>query len=221
MPDPVRVLDLFCGAGGATRGYQRAGWQVVGNDHIVQPNYCGSDFILGDALQLVRQLLRGHNIQGWLLSDFDLIHASPPCQRFSLGAIWRGTSQDHPDLIAKTRDLLQNTGLPYVIENVPRAPLTASLMLCGTMFGLHIIRHRIFEIWPPTFWLTPPCAHNGTVKAGDYVTVAGHGGDGSNAGPVWAEAMGIDWMTKDELAEAIPPAYTEWLGRRIAEADRA
>lgn len=202
-----RLLDAFCGAGGCSVGYHRAGFDVVGVDIVPQKNY-PFEFHQGDALEFIERHGR----------EFDVIHASPPCQAFSLGSIWRGTANTHPSMITETRDSLLSTGKPFIIENVQRAPLRASLMLCGTMFaGLNVIRHRYFEIEPIMMLLTPPCAHNGTVKNGDYVTCAGHGGDGSNAYAVWADAMKIDWMSKDELSQAIPPAYTEWIGRRMLE----
>jgi len=113
--------------------------------------------------------------------------------------------------------VLESTLKPYVIENVREAPLNATLMLCGTMFNLGVIRHRYFEIYPIWLMLAPPCNHNGSVKGGEYVTVAGHGGDGIAKYSVWCEAMGIDWMTKTELTQAIPPAYTEFIGRRLLE----
>lgn len=204
----MRLLDLFCGAGGAAVGYYHAGFdEIVGVDHKPQPRY-PFEFVQADAIEYCRE----HG------SEFGLIHASPPCQRFSVGAILRGTSDTHPDLIADTRDALLGTGIPYVIENVRRAPLNATMMLCGTMFGLGVIRHRNFEIFSILSVLTPPCNHQGTVKGGQYVTVAGHGGDGCARYDMWCEAMGIDWMTKKELTEAVPPAYTEWLGRRILAA---
>lgn len=196
-----RILDLFCCQGGAGMGYSLAGFEVVGVDIQPQPRY-PFDFHQGDALEFAAKYG----------SDFDAIHASPPCQAYSLGALWRGTKENHPDLVDPTRQALQATGRPYIIENVPGAPLRKTVMLCGTMFGLKVIRHRHFEIHPDLAFITPPCVHRGRVRDGHYVTVAGHGGDGSNAYPVWADAMGIDWMDKYGLSQAIPPAYTSFLG---------
>jgi len=147
----VRLLDLFCGAGGATRGYQEAGFYVVGVDIEPQPNYCGDEFEQADALQVLHLLDP---------REFDAIHASPPCQRYSKSTAWRGDRQDHPDLIAPVRDALNETGLPWVIENVRQAPISACFMLCGSMFNLGMRRHRFFETnWAPLI-LTQPCQHN-------------------------------------------------------------
>ena len=211
----TRLLDLFCGAGGAAMGYHRAGFdEIVGVDIKPQPHY-PFEFVQADAMTFD-------------LSGFDAIHASPPCQAYiqrnkNLATKW-------PKLIEPVRQRLAETGLPYVIENVPGAPLDASLTLCGTMFGLLVLRHRIFETnWRPTE-CAPHCNHWGTVAAGDFAAVYAFGGKGhrgrdadgnkirgakSAAGPDWSEAMGIDWMTKRELAEAIPPAYTEFIGRQF------
>lgn len=155
--------------------------------------------------------------------QYDVIHASPPCQAFSTATKFhRGRADQHPNLIPPTRELLERLGMPYVIENVMGAPLNNPIMLCGTMFeGLKVYRHRIFETDPPIYW--PPyhnwhehrptevgrkVAHHG------WMTVAGHFTNVAKAG----EAMGIDWMTRDELAQAIPPAYTEWIGRQLLAA---
>jgi DNA (cytosine-5)-methyltransferase 1 len=201
-----RLLDGYCGAGGCTKGYQRAGFYVVGVDIEPQPHYCGDEFHQGDAIQFIRE--HGHK--------YDVISTSPPCQRYSQGTRTEARGK-HPDMVAATRAALQSAGKPYVIENVRDAPLQASLLLCGTMFGLRVIRHRYFEC-EPMLWVSPaPCAHIGTVGNGDYVTVAGHGGNGSNAYPVWCDAMRIDWMNKDELKEAIPPVYAEYIGKRLLE----
>jgi DNA (cytosine-5)-methyltransferase 1 len=204
-----KLLDTFCGGGGCSMGYHRAGFDVVGVDINPQPHY-PFEFHQADALEFIAE--HGH--------EYDVIHASPPCQAYSLGAVWRGTAQDHADLVGETRQALCTTGRPYVIENVCQAPLMNAVLLCGTMFGLRVIRHRLFECKPLLSVLTPPCQHNGTVKGGQYVTVAGHGRDGSNAYSVWCDAMGIDWMSKDELSQAIPPAYTEWIGRQLLEVMR-
>ena len=212
-----RLLDLFCGAGGAGAGYAAAGFDVVGVDLEPQPRY-PFEFWRGDALEVLVAEGRG----------FDAIHASPPCQRYSSLTRRHGASRvdGHPDLVAPTRDLLVELGLPYVIENVPGAPLRSPVMLCGSMFGLagtvagerrQLRRHRLFEspllLYPPG-----PCAHDG----GRTIGVYGHPGGKSARDRVrfggsssWREAMGISWMRVPELAEAIPPAYTEWLGRQL------
>lgn len=222
----MRLLDLFAGAGGAARGYQMAGFHVTGIDIKPQPRYGGDVFVQADALEYVA----AHG------NEYDAIHASPPCQAFTaLKSMWN--SRTHPDLIEPTRAALVAMGKPYVIENVPGAPLRASVMLCGTMFNLgvedaELRRHRYFELNFPVA-LLPPCAHyvRGRV-IGVYgghgrdrrrtVTVTGDSGgrsvrDGTQQFSVQARsvAMGIDWMTGAELSQAIPPAYTEWIGRQL------
>jgi DNA (cytosine-5)-methyltransferase 1 len=147
----VRLLDLFCGAGGAAMGYHRAGFDVVGVDHRPQPNY-PFEFIETDALTFLRE---GGPIRGW----FDAIHASPPCQAYSAGARMRnGYAKDHPRLIEPLRELLIQTGLPYVIENVPEAPLRSPMRLCGSQFGLDVRRHRAFE--SNVLLLSNGCTHD-------------------------------------------------------------
>ena len=138
-----RLLDLFCGAGGAAMGYHRAGFDVVGVDNRPQPHY-PFEFHQGDALVALDELTRGMP-KGLLGVPFDAVHASPPCQRYSAAAEIHDSSEQHPDLIEPTRHLLQAIGRPYVIENVERSPLSTSLMLCGSMFDLGVRRHRWFE----------------------------------------------------------------------------
>jgi DNA (cytosine-5)-methyltransferase 1 len=203
----LRLLDLFCCAGGATRGYQLAGFEVTGVDISYQPNYCGDEFHQGDALEYVR--MYGHM--------FDAIHASPPCQAYSLTQ--RIQNNRHPDLIAQTRGALTDTGLPYVIENVVGAPLIGAEMLCGAMFGLRTYRHRLFE--PGNgFWLTPPMhpehmarqAKMGRPVADDeYIQVVGN----FTGVKLAREVMGLPGATRDELREAIPAAYTKYVGTRL------
>lgn len=210
-----RALDLFCGAGGSARGYQDAGFYVVGVDIEEQPNYCGDLFYRADALDLE-----------WLdLSSFDLIHASPPCQRYSDLAHRNGNRHEHPDLIGPTRELLEFSGRPYVIENVEGAPLRDPVVLCGTMFpGLRVLRHRLFEtsftIEQPThpdhplvFTHDKRKAHYGKLDQDTaFVQVTG-GGNATVANK--RDAMGIDWMNGAELNEAIPPAYGKWVGEQF------
>jgi DNA (cytosine-5)-methyltransferase 1 len=206
-----RLLDLFCGAGGATRGYQLAGFHVTGVDLKPQPRYVGDVFIQADALDYLRE--HGH--------EFDVIHASPPCQAFTaLRAMYNALP--HDDLLTPTRELLKALGKPYIIENVPGALMTDYLMLCGTMFGLgtgdaELRRHRHFESDPPIY-MAPLCNHGGRV-IGVY---GGHGRDRRRIANTQdystqerREAMGIDWMTGNELSQAIPPAYTEYIGRQL------
>lgn len=213
------LLDLFCGAGGAAMGYYRAGFRtIVGVDIAPQPHYPFL-FVQDNALDYLKQY--GHN--------YDVIHASPPCQQFSrLGAIWRSRigehawSMKHPDLIGVTRDALRLTGKPYVIENVPDAPLLNPVVLCGTFFGLKVYRHRAFEC--SFFLLTPPhsphhdnCAAVGRgVSRKGFISISGQGGFGFSGGLAYArQAIGIDWTTRSELSQAIPPAYTEFIGRQL------
>jgi DNA (cytosine-5)-methyltransferase 1 len=207
-----RALDLFCGAGGASRGLQLAGFHVTGVDIKPQPRYAGEVFIQANAMTFP-------------LDGFDFIWASPPCQRYSAGAAKWGTSEDHPDLIAPVRNLLLAAGVPYVIENIaPAAPLLRDpIMLCGTMFGLGVFRHRMFE--SNTLLLAPEhMRHVGRIGDGKYHTVTGHAGgsskrDGWKGGGVadWRVAMGIDWMVGDELAEAIPPAFSRFVGEQVMQ----
>jgi DNA (cytosine-5)-methyltransferase 1 len=210
-----RLLDAFCGAGGATRGYQLAGFHVTGVDNRPQPRYCGDAFHRGDALEYIAR--HGH--------EFDAIAASPPCQRHSrLAHLPNRDMTRHPDLIAATRRQLAASGRHWVIENVPDAPLVAPFTLCGAMFGLRVYRHRCFEA--TIALLTPPHSpHRERIKPrgrgqrlgyyvgtpGEMVTCAGHLFSRA-AGSV---AMGIDWMTRDELAQAIPPAYTQFIGAQL------
>lgn len=212
----MRLLDLFSGAGGAAMGYYRAGFsEIVGIDIAPQPRY-PFQFIQADALNPPVNL-----------RDFDLIHASPPCQRFSRARSFNKMRhnidwRDYPDLLTPCREMLIDAGIPYIIENVPGAPMRIDVLLCGTMFGLRVFRHRWFEISSPlggkrTLILTPPCKHDGTVANGKYFCIVNNGGLGMTTTPyvskaVCAKAMGIDWMTRQEMTQAIPPAYTEFIG---------
>lgn len=257
-----KALDLFCGAGGATKGLQRAGFHVTGVDISPQPRYCGDIFSQADAMEFP-------------LGGYDFIWASPPCQRYTAGAKKWGTQDGHPDLIAPIRSRLLANGVPFVIENVETARpwLVDPVMLCGTQFGLGVFRHRLFECRKPGSLLnlrvTPcemckccdefacnihqahvcdcPCPpieewgfydpygkitinqlphprHDGRIGDGKYMTVTGHSG-GSSKRDGWKNgnteqakiAMGIDWMTWAEMAESIPPAFSEFIGRRVFE----
>lgn len=211
-----RLLDLFCCAGGASMGYHRAGFDVVGVDIDPQPNY-PFEFIQADAVTF-RQT---HGFDG-----FDVVHASPPCQSYSDLAKRNGNAADWPRLVNPIRDELVAWGGPYVIENVVGCDdLIAPIMLCGTMFpGLRVLRHRLFEsnlllLAPPhgkhplVFTHDKRKAHYGKLDQNiSFVQVTG-GGNCSIANA--RDAMGIDWMTKHELNEALPPAYTEFIGRDI------
>lgn len=213
----MRLLDLFCGAGGCAMGYHRAGFtEIVGVDNRPQPRYPFT-FVQADALEYLAE--HGH--------EFDAIHASPPCQRYSeanrcnKNQIRCRKAEDHPDLVDPTRLLLLAIGRPWVIENVPGAPLRDSLLLCGTMFRLKVKRHRMFEsniylhspgqrCWHPRRGLIGKSGVRGK-KIGDWISVAG-----STDRKVAAFAMGIDWMAnRHELSQAIPPAYTEFVGKQL------
>lgn len=189
-----RLLDLFCGAGGAAMGYHRAGFEVVGVDINPQPRY-PFEFHQADATT-------------YLLAGFDAIHASPLCEGFSnLNAVWQ---REYPNYIPVMRQRLQASGLPYVIENVPGAPLQRSLLLCGTMFGLQVIRHRIFES-NILLWSLGGCHHrrSGLLIFGDST---------SHSETAYREAMEVSWMrARADARKAIPPAYTEWIGRQLRQ----
>jgi DNA (cytosine-5)-methyltransferase 1 len=211
MVRAMKLLDLFCGAGGASVGYHRAGFEVVGIDIVDQPNY-PYDFIQLDALNLN---LHGADNLKFYLSGYDAIHASPPCQNYCWSTTKaRNQGKTYPDLIEPTRKLLIDSGKPYVIENVVGAPLINPTYLEGTMFGLGVIQRRLFET---NWWLPQPMyiSRKGTVKDRTYCSVAGNGGDGSNRVDDWRKAMGIYWMTRAEIKQAIPPAYTEYIGQYL------
>ena len=199
-----RLLDLFCGAGGAAMGYHRAGFEVVGVDIAPQKHY-PFEFHQADALEFCRE--HGH--------EFDAIHASPPCQRWSECTPLESRGK-HPDLIGPVRDLLVQIGKPYVIENVDgaRRMLRSPRMLCGTMFGLPIWRHRWFEL-SGVAWGPMKCRHNG-----HPVLVCGSGhGRGEAKVPQMIEVMQTPWMkVRKEVRQAIPPAYTEFIGKQLIRA---
>jgi DNA (cytosine-5)-methyltransferase 1 len=202
----ARLLDLFCGAGGAGMGYHRAGFEVVGVDIEPQKNY-PFEFHQGDALEY----LADH----W--QEFDVIHASPPCQEYTKASQqWRLAGKEYPDLVSQTREALKQTGKPYVIENVPGAPLVDPVILNGAMFGMLVHRVRLFECsFQTPFFLLPqlpkPVKMGRPIQAGEIIQPVGHF---SNV-PYAREQMGIDWMTQGELAQAIPPAYTEFIGKQL------
>ncbi len=204
-----RLLDLFCGAGGCSVGYYRAGFDVVGVDIKPQQHF-PFKFTQANALDY----LCGVNAVGG--GTFAAIHASPPCQAFTKARKLQGN--DHADLVGQTRELLEAIGLPYVIENVKGAPLRDPVMLEGQMFdGLNVHRPRLFETnWPLEVPLLRPAPPRQTKMGrppvpGEAMQVVGHFSDV----PAGREAMGIDWMTQGELAQAIPPAYTEFIGAQL------
>lgn len=209
MNDKPRILDAFCKAGGCGYGYHLAGFEVVGVDIEPQPRYPFT-FIQADAMDFIPEYA----------GDFHVIHTSPPCQKYCrLNYLHK---REYPDLLEAVRELLIATGKPYVIENVPEAPLINPLILCGTMFSLRTIRHRAFETNPPIWWPPHQCYHWGkstpkgkhsTFANGDFITITGHNFLVGEA----REVFGTPWMTQDELREAIPPAYTKWIGERLIE----
>lgn len=275
-----RLLDLFCGAGGVAKGYDLAGFDVVGCDIQAQKHY-PYPFVQADALCLLQCLLEGgfftaSDGRHYSLADFAAIHASPPCQGDTVLRHLH-KHKTYPKLTAPTRELLKATGLPYIIEGVVGAPFVDPILLCGTMFGLQtacgaeLRRHRLFELsWGLV--LTPTCQHYADRTIGVYgtgqpmagkrtVTGNGHspmdgkrvisvmGGHARDRGSelrqrktitvtgatpqqnvvrntiretfpvaVARQAMGIDWMTMKELSQAIPPAYTQFIGRQLIEA---
>ena len=217
------LVDLFCKAGGAGMGYDQAGFDVVGVDRDRQPRY-PFRFIQADALEF----LAAGGAEG-----ADAIHASPPCQlHSSMLALARatGSTKDHPELVAPVREALRATGLPYIIENVPGAPLIDPVRLCGSSFGLDVRRHRLFESNVPLE--VPACAHAWQVPRFEVrigqpnsrsggkdrknplsavVTVVGNSVIADEA----RRAMEMPWATRDDCSQAVPPAYTRWLGMQL------
>lgn len=211
MTHRPKAIDLFCGAGGASMGLSDAGYAVTGVDTHPQEHYPFA-FVRMDALEVS-------------LGGFDLVWASPPCQSFTAyRRKGHGVGDGYPDLIETVRSRLRDTGVLYVIENVPGAPLEESFQLCGSSFGLDVRRHRIFETNFPV--IPPGCNHEwqqprfapatnrtnlrSTVEVGVWrIPLA-----------VQQRAMGIDWMALEELSQAIPPAYSRWIGLRAQEARR-
>lgn len=215
MNRPV-ILDIFCGAGGAGVGYNRAGFDVVGVDIDPQPDYPFT-FVQMDAMDFLAVANT---------DEVAAIHASPPCQGYC--TLTSGTNAGRtakPKMVEVVREILDGIGKPYVIENVQGSDVRRDLTLCGEMFGLGVIRHRYFELGG---WSATPPAHvkhrgrvrgwrHGTYYDGPYLAVHGEGG-GKGSVEEWQAAMGIDWTaSRKSIAEAIPPAYTEWIGRQLME----
>lgn len=204
-----KLLDLYCGGGGAGYGYERAGFDVTGVDNAPQPKHQGR-FIQADAIEYLK--LNHHR--------FDAIHASPPCQAYSLASMqFRAAGKEYLDLIESTRSALIETGLPFVIENVPGSPLIDPIELCGLMFGLRTYRHRLFE---SNVKLTAPVhpvhvARNARMgrkpKDGEFIQYVGHFSGVKQV----QEMTGLYWLGQKELAQSIPPQYTEYIGRQILE----
>jgi DNA (cytosine-5)-methyltransferase 1 len=201
------ALDLFCKAGGASVGYAQAGFKVVGVDIEPQKNY-PFEFHQADAFEFLARWGR----------EFHLVHASPPCQAYTRLAAM--TKKEYPELIPAARAALMKNGRPWIMENVKGAPLLNPVELCGSQFGLKVYRHRIFESSHLLLGLphhphrdkTPRGGTRGNnISPNGFICVAGHF---SNV-PYARMAMGINWMTRDELAQAIPPAFTQFLGSQI------
>lgn len=231
MTGKPKLLDLYCGAGGASEGYARAGFDVVGVDINPQPDYPFA-FHQQDALFVLHCLLnnggstfvhRDGRHEFLTLSDFDAVHASPPCQASC--TLTKGTNQgrEYPNLIPATREALAALDVPTVIENVRGADVRRDLTLCGEMFGLAVIRHRYFELSGFTARQPGHRKHRGRVAGyrhgqwfdGPYFAVYGDGG-GKGTVAQWQAAMGIDWMSERKaIAEAIPPAYTQYVGHNL------
>ena len=210
MQPIVRCLDLFCCAGGAGEGYRLAGFDVTGVDIAPQPKN-PHRFVQADALEFLRK----HG------KEYDFIHASPPCQRYTKAAKqWRKEGREYPDMIAATREALIEIGKPWVIENVPGAPLIDPVFLNGNMFGIRVHRPRLFEasfeLPQPDIGDCPrPVKMGRPVREGDVVQPVGH-----FSGVEYARReMGLPWMGQKELAQAIPPAYTRWIARHVPTAN--
>jgi DNA (cytosine-5)-methyltransferase 1 len=217
------LLDLFCGAGGCSVGYERAGFDVTGIDREAHADY-PFPIVVADAMEVLAAPA--------LLASFDVIHASPPCPRYST-ATPEANRDAHPDLVEPVRDALREWGGVYVIENVPGAPLDNPTLYCGGAFGLaaqcrdgqrrQLQRHRLFESNAPL--MSPGCGCDARQKIGVY----GDGGGGSRTSKAKGggykghpeesrAAMGIDWMrNRKDLSDAIPPAYTEHIGRQLLD----
>ncbi|WP_406189199.1 DNA methylase [Streptomyces anulatus] len=235
QPIPIRrdhghrplLLDLFCCAGGAATGYHRAGFDVIGVDIMERPNYPFT-FVRAEALEYLAGLIASGEIR-----RFRAAHSSPPCQAGCALTVGTNASQgwggDHNDLVAPTRELLDRTGLPYVIEQPNgRAEIRKDLSLCGEMFGLGVLRHRNFELGRWTIERPAHPKHRGYVRGyrhgvyrdGPYVAAYGSGG-GKATVPEMQTAMGITWTdVREELTEAIPPAFSEHIGRALLAAVR-
>jgi DNA (cytosine-5)-methyltransferase 1 len=224
MPSASRplLLDLFSGAGGAAVGYYRAGFDIIGVDLHPMPRY-PFEFIGAEALIFLEDLIADD-----MADHFDAIHASPPCQRYSPTRTMHNVR--YPDVINPLRALLKKTQIPYIIENVPEAPMENPVILCGSQFDLcqewsgefwrgdvYLKRHRAFEVLFP---VPDAGLHDHTRRA---VTVAGHGRmgksdsifKGKGFSQLKRDVMRIGWMTENELNEAIPPAYTQYVGQHL------
>lgn len=204
-----KLLDLYCGGGGASFGYELAGFEVTGVDIVKQTNYVG-DFVCDDAITFLLDCY----------AQYDCVHASPPCQAYSkLTASLRHRGKQYSDLVQVTRDALISTNLPYIIENVVGAPLIGPILLCGTMFNIPTYRHRLFESNIPLYTLehkphVVKCNYPGRrPKDGEFIEYAGHfpGAD------IVKRFTGLTWLTTNQLAQSIPPQYTRFLGLQMKD----
>lgn len=222
----MKLLDVYSGAGLAAIGYKQAGFHVTGVDIEKKSCYAGDVFLQSDALEVLADIN--------YCRQFDGIHASPPCQNYSQStAMFRAKGKKYADLVQQTRLLLEKTGLPYVIENVPAAPIRADVTLHGWMFGLNVMRKRVFELGG--WWMMQPGISKrvGSVKNGDFVTIIGKQGyrkykglpknwrpsfDQGTGLKTWHYAMGIPdgyWFKDTEISEGIPPAYSKYIGEHL------
>lgn len=237
MSAPI-VLDLYCRMGGATVGYQRAGYRVLGVDINPQPGYPGDGFVQMDALWALVEVKSAGDLAGF--GRPDLIHASPPCQGQNTATASnraRGLKDSHPSLVQPTRELLEAIALPYVIEQPAssvKGTLRRDVTLCmdqfkGDLEPPWVQKHRAFELGGWSAVQPLHLSHTGRVRGwrhgarfdGPYVAGYGNGGGKATTAEL-QHAMGIDWMTERfDLCEAIPPAYTEWLGRQFAARKRS
>ncbi|MGW2533534.1 DNA cytosine methyltransferase [Streptomyces sp. NPDC001499] len=204
-PNGLTVLDLCCGAGGLSMGYYLAGYDVVGVDLHPMPNYPFT-FHQANALEYLERITRTGEIE-----KYALVHASWTCQHWARVTSWRGDRNDHADLLTPGKKLQQASGRPWVIENVPEAAWAGAMrpdyLLCGSQFGLNVRRHRAFETsWGGGGDLLPPCWHHKGLLPFEH--------KGERA---YADAMGCTWMTNVEARQAVPPAYTEWIGRQYLD----
>lgn len=205
-----------------TRGFQQAGFEVWGVDIVDQPNYVGDRFTRDDARKILDSMF--HPYPHWKSSDFAAIHASVPCQLFTAyRRKGHGVGDGYPDLIGEVRELLECTGLPYIIENVPGAPLKDPVQLCGSSFGLDVRRHRLFETnWP---LMVPPCDHSWQTPRFPAATNRAENSRRTVEIGVWRipldvqkRAMGVDWdVTLEELSEMVPPAFAAFIGQALLE----
>lgn len=229
-----KMMDLYCGGGLAAIGYHQAGFDVYGLDIKSHPNYPFS-FFQGNVLSFLENILSQPNYLNHFRTEYSLVHASPPCQKYSQStALQRKKGKVYPDLVAPTRELLEKIGLPYIIENVPGAPIRKDIVLRGDMFGLHVRRRRWFELG--NWYMMQPGLPNkkGSLANGDFVSVFGKGSyrvsskspsgfrpkcDQGSILKTWHFAMGIPPefgpFNYRELAEGIPPSYTKYIGEHF------